>query len=219
MQTELVHEPSDVVAELAKLDLELSDVLDPGKAWLLALSNWSPNHPRVYRGLSAWAEGVKTLRDPLVAKKWDRSEERSYPLTIHPSGAMCIAVASGDYDTGIVGGNPKNKVPKGPRTAEVVEQNSTQMRLFDDEIPSIPKSLMAEAKGQRITYILLIYVDMGARVIRSELSVPMDMNAEGLIIAWRKRIILPAVPFDGDPMQSSDPKTPELDIDVKRKAA
>jgi hypothetical protein len=132
---------------------------------------------------------------------------------------MCIAIASGDYDTGLVRGNPKNKVPKGPRTAEVVEQNSTQMRLFDDDIPAIPKSLVPDAKHQRIAYILLVYVDHEVRVIRSELSVPMDMNAEGLITAWRKRIVLPDVPFDRDPTLSILPKTPDLDIDVKRKVA
>ena len=162
---------------------------------------------------------MKALRDPLVPKGWDRSEERNYPLTIHPSGLMCIAIASGDHNTGIVGGNPTNKIPKGPRTAEVVEQNSTQMRLFEDEIPVLPSFLVPEERPKRLTYILLVYVDIGARVIRSELSVPMDMNAEGLITAWRKRIILPEVPFDGDPTESSEPKTPELDIEVKRKVA
>jgi hypothetical protein len=132
---------------------------------------------------------------------------------------MCIAIASGDHDTGLVHGNPKNRVPKGPRTAEVVEQNSTQMRLFDDDIPAIPLALVPDEKPQRLTYILLVYIDWDTRVIRSELSVPMDMNAEGLITAWRKRILLPDVPFDNDPMQAGEPKTPELDIDVKRKVA
>jgi hypothetical protein len=221
LQTEIVHQPEDVRVELKALDLTLDDLLPVGKVWLLTLSNWSPNHPRVYRGLSAWAEGVKTKRDALVPKGWERSEERNYPLTIHPSGGICIALASGDHNTGVADANPSNKIPKGPRTEEIVEQNKVkiQMGLFDDDVPVLPPSLVQQAKAQRLTYILLVYVDMAARVIRSELSLPMNINRDGLITAWKKRIILSDVPFDGDPTELSGPKTPELDIEIKRKVA
>lgn len=217
MQTELIHEANDVATELAKLDLKQEYLLDAGRAWLLAVSNWTPNHPRVYRGLSAWAESVKKLRDGLIPQRWTGIEERNYPLTVHPGGSLSIAIASGDHDTGIATGNPKNKVRKGPRTAEVVENNDMQLRLFDDEIPALP-ALQPEEEPSRLTYILLVYVDLQKREIRSELSLPRHMNDEGLITMWRKRIILGEVPFDGDPINVDLPKEPELDIEIRRRA-
>ncbi len=219
MRSEVIYEPADVALQLASLDLEMEALRDVARAWLLAYSNWTPNHPRTYRGLSAWAESVRKLRDYAVPKKWTRSEERNYPLTVHPSGTHCIAITSGDADTGIVKGNPKNKIPKGPRTAEVVEQNSMQLRLFlDDDVPALPASLLERAPKARVTRILLIHVDVDNKEIRAELSLPMHMNSDGLITAWRNRIILTAVPFDGEPIDFDQPKAPNLDIEIRRRA-
>jgi hypothetical protein len=217
-KTLILFEPVEVAAKLASLDLEVEPLLNVGRTWFLAYSNWTPNHPRTYRGMSAWAESVRKFRESTVPKGWIRSEEGNYPLTVHPSGEHCVAITSGDADTGNPQGNPKNKVPKGPRTADAVEKNSLQLSLPLDDMPAIPTSLIEQAPKARVTRILLIHLDGGTREIRSELSLPLHMNQDGLITSWSDRIILPAIPLDGDPVDFQQPSTPPLDIEIRRRA-
>ena len=222
MKPEIHFQYDDVASELANLGLKLEPLHQVGAAWLLAIRNWTPNHPRVYRGLSAWAEGVKTAREGLHPLGWYGVEEKNYPLTVHPSGDLALAIVSGDYDTGVVEGNPKNKVPKGPRTAELVQENRLvhQTSLFDEaDLPPLPEGIALEDKAERTTYLLLVCVDTASSEIRSELSLPMSMNDEGVITSWKKRIILPSTSFGGEPEVKREPDLPDLNIDVTRKVA
>jgi hypothetical protein len=44
------------------------------------------------------------------------------------------------------------------------------------------------------------------------------MNSDGRINSWKERILLPAVPFDGTPIDFVEPNEPDLDIEIKRRA-
>jgi hypothetical protein len=143
----------------------------------------------------------------------------NYPLTVHPAGSICIAVTTGDDGTGLADRTPTNKVRKGTQTAGAVAGNTGQMRLFSDEdLTSLPEAVFNQERKERTTYILLLYRDSRQQVVRSELSIPTSMNSDGRINSWKERILLPAVPFDGTPIDFVEPNEPDLDIEIKRRA-
>jgi hypothetical protein len=93
------------------------------------------------------------------------------------------------------------------------------MRLFSDEdLTSLPEAVFNQERKERTTYILLLYRDSRQQVVRSELSIPTSMNSDGRINSWKERILLPAVPFDGTPIDFVEPNEPDLDIEIKRRA-
>lgn len=212
-------EPKSVSERLAELDLSVALLHDVGRNWLLAFKNCSPNHPKTFPGFYAWGEAVCALRDRLVPQDWERSDGRNYPLTVHPNGSHCIAIATGDEGTGDPNKTPSNRVPKGPRTADVVAVNSGQADLFLDDPILVFASVIEQAAKERTTFIFLIHLDFIARELRMELSIPVSI-VEGRIDSWQERILLPPLPLDGDRLNfepEPGPSGGEMDIIVTRK--
>ena len=54
--------------------------------------------------------------------------------------------------------------------------------------------------------------------VRCELPLPSSMGPDGRINAWHERIILDAVPVDGEPMDIVVPDLPDSNVDVQRRA-
>ena len=216
MKTAIVNEPQDVVARLAELGLEVEPLQDVGRSWYMALKSSTPNHPRNYPGFCAWAEGVRQLRDYLVPKDWERLELGGYPLTLSPQKTHCIALATGDENTGDPYQTPSNKAPKGPRTEQAVAANVVQYALFAEaDLPEIE----VDADEEKTTFILLIHLDLMAKKIRMELSVPTSIHG-GRIDHWEERIFLPDVPINGDELDFGNPPSgPDFDIEITRKVA
>jgi len=154
------------------------------------------------------------LREHLVAIGWDRNNEKGLPTVVNPTSSIAICVSSGDDNTGDVTKIPSTKYQKGPCTAYFVASNA-QTELF----PELRAPVRPSHDGSAIsTWALLFYTDI--REIRSELSLPVFMDGSGQISGWKERIILPAIPLDGDKYKKTiEPDFgPDVDIDIRRRA-
>jgi len=209
-------EPWDTNRRLGELGLTEAALIRAAQRGLAAWSACTENHPPVFGGLSAWGETVCALREELVSLGWERLNEANLPLVVNPDRKIAITVATGDEQTGRKDGlQPCTMSAKGPRTIAAIAANNQQILLFPEMLPQT-----VIASNGRITWLLLIHRDTQARELRCELSRPMSMAPEGHVDGWAERIILRSTPFDELPAVGVDdaPQTPEIDIDIKRRA-
>jgi len=209
----LIHSlVADVQQQLAHLGLDQDDLSEAVIRGALARSECTPNHPPLHAGFVTWSNTVCALREVLIPKGWDRSDEGNYSTVIHPSGKIAIAVATGDENTGNPNANPMTKSTKGPITRNAVAMNIHQVSLFPELIPLLPTT---QLEG-RITWLLLVSQQEGK--VKSELSLP--TSCEGKVDGWKERLILPDI--DLDPTSSFNlmpnlPSLPEIEIYVQRR--
>ena len=211
--THIRSQQPDVVSRLATLGLSESELAQAVTRGLLARSECTPNHPPLHAGFVTWSNTVCALREILLLKGWERSDEGNYSVVIHPSRSFAIAVATGDENTGNPNANPMTKSPKGPSTRSAVAVNFSQAWLFSELMPVLPEH---EEKG-RLTWLLLIGHAGGK--IKAELSLP--INCEGKVNGWKERLILPDLEIDPNSSISVSPlfpSLPDIEIDVRRKA-
>lgn len=211
--TAIVHfDANDVQTRLAALGLNEAALLHTAERWHLSWSSFTPNHPPIGIGISAWTEAVAALREQLLSTGWKRSDEKNYALVVHPDETMAINVATGDAGTGQANATPSNKAPKGISTADAISVNQQQLEL-DLPVPDVP-----HVRGEEgpLTWFLLLH--RSANEIRCELSLPSAMSPDGRITRWQERILISAIPLDGEEIEVETPQGPDLDIDVKRKA-
>ena len=129
----------DVVSRLATLGLSEAELAQAVTRGLLARSECTPNHPPLHAGFVTWSNTVCALREILLLKGWERSDEGNYSVVIHPSRSFAIAVATGDENTGNPNANPMTKSPKGPSTRSAVAVNLSQAWLFSELMPVLPE--------------------------------------------------------------------------------
>lgn len=186
----------------------IQDVIMQG---LLARTTCTMHHPKTFPGLSQWAETVRALRDKTIPLNWSSSDVNNFPLCIHPSGNLVIAIYTGDRDTGVIGSNPSNRAAKGTNTEQAVWANQKQLSLFD----SLPELPSAEGNDGRIMWVLLYHV--AANEIRFELSLPLKMIG-GKIRSWQERLVFPAIPLDQVNIVIEDDDGPEFEVHVERRS-
>ncbi|MDO9010357.1 MAG: hypothetical protein Q7U78_00915 [Gallionella sp.] len=184
----------------------IQDVIMQG---LMARTTCTPHHPKTFPGLSQWAETVRALRDKTAPLSWSCSDVNNFPLCVHPSGNLVIAIYTGDRDTGVIGSNPSNRAAKGTNTEQAVWANQKQLSLFDiiPELPSVEGS-------SRIMWVLLYHVTPNE--IRFELSLPLKMVG-GKIRSWQERLVFPAIPLDQVNIVIGDDDGPEFEVHVERR--
>jgi hypothetical protein len=216
MTAVLRHEPADVRSRLAELNLEEEALKDAVRRGQLAFLSCTPNHPPQFPGMSAWAETVCALREILTPASWQRSNDNNYSLCLAPAGQMAIAVATGDEGTGRADTTPSTNARKGPRTFDAVAVNQLRFSFMDDPAPQ--RGAPAVANGGRETWVLLIH--RAHDEVRCELSLPISMDEEGHIDAWRERILLGSIPLDGDIGEAvpAEPTLPDIEVSVRRRA-
>lgn len=187
----------------------IQDVVMQG---LLARTNCTAHHPRTFAGLYQWAETVRALRDKTSPLGWSCSDENNFPLCVHPSGNLVIAVQTGDCETGMTGSNPSNRAAKGTNTEQAVWANQRQLSLFDapSELPSF------EGDDGRIMWVLLYHVEPNE--IRFELSLPRSMIG-GKIRSWQERLVFPVIMLDQADIKvgDGDGSGPEFDVHIERR--
>lgn len=218
----VIHsEPLQVADRLRLLGVEEEHLKTAVAAGFAAWASCTPHHPPAAPGLSAWFETVAVLRDQLAPEGFESFNDQNLPLTIHPETRVAIAVSSGDEATGRREANPSTKSDKGPRTIHAVAVNRDQLSLFDDD--ALPMPDIAEEKHE--TWVLLVYRDELARVVRSELSRPIGLASDNRVNDWAERIILDALPFDGDadlfPVDTTPPAGPsatDFTVEIKKRA-
>jgi hypothetical protein len=205
-------EIEDVKQRLAALGLDEEQLLHAARRWHFSWANFTPNHPPVGVGISAWTEAVAALREQLLLVGWTRSDERNYALVIAPDRSIAIAVATGDAGTGRPEAIPSNKAPKGVSTADAISINQHQLEL-DLPVPDVPHLRGEEGP---LTWFLLLH--RTPTQVRTELSLPSAMSPDGRITRWQERIILSPILLDEPAAVVDAPQGPDLDIEVKRKA-
>jgi hypothetical protein len=217
MKTKLYVGMIETPSRLAELGLEEEWLIHAVQHGQAAWANCTPNHPPLYRGISAWAETISALREALLPKAWRRSDNGNLPLTINELGTIAIIVSTGDEATGKRDGIPSTKSSKGPRTADAVTINAAQASLF--EIRLRPEDL--EDQRGMMTWILLFHRDVETHEVRCELSRPIEMNADGYVDGWAERIVLNSIPLGSDSVKiptGNAPQTPSINIEVKKRA-
>jgi len=208
-------EPRDVNDRLSELGLKATTLREAVQRGFASWASCTVNHPTNYPGISFWADTIAAMRELLHSDGWIRRDDGNLPLTVDAKGRVSIVVSTGDEYTGLPDLTPSTQSSKGPRTVSVVEVNAQQIPLFDfKKHPEIVKQ-----GEERLTWILLFHRDRASNEVRCELSCPVKMNEDGQIDAWAERIILPSVPFGGDDVEvrNDAPKTPEIDVKIKRK--
>lgn len=141
---------------------------------------------------------------------WSSSDDNNFPLCIHPSGSVVIAVQTGDKDTGISANNPSNRAAKGTSTEQAIWSNQKQLSLFD-ALPEIPS---LDGTENRIMWVLLYHLTPSE--IRFELSLPSNIVG-GKIRSWQERLVFPAITLDQIDIEIGDDYGQEFDINVERK--
>jgi hypothetical protein len=211
--------PAGAAADsLADLGLEAEPLREVVRRSFHAYISCSPNHPPLVRGIWAWGEAVRALREYTLPNGLRRSDQNNYSVVIDDERGIAVAVATGDEATGITELSPTTRAVKGISTLLAVVANQAQLSLFSDtDMPAVPQEVAEDAAREDVvTWILLIH--RAKNEVRCELSLPSSMGTDGRINAWHKRIILDAVPVDGDQMDIVVPDVPDIDVDVQRRA-
>lgn len=206
----------EVLDRLQDLGLDHATLTNIVRRGQYAHAACTANDPPLYPGFTAWAQMVRASREYLLPKGWSRSNENNYCLVVDPKGETAIAIATGDEGTGDSHTNPTTRSSKGPRTVDIVVANQNQLVLPLD-YPPIPEHTVDQDEN-RMTWILLVH--RGAEGVRSELSLPLSINDDGYIDAWRERIMLGVLPNDPDlhDIKPNPSDQPDITIDVKRRA-
>jgi hypothetical protein len=180
----------------------------------------TPYHPSNAAGLLLYLELVQSLRQELVPVGWE-TDDVSLALTLNEELGIAIAVRSGDVHTGEPKRIPSFKYPESTTMHNAIGSNARQLGLFD----GIP-SLEAFAAPKRVdfdrfqTWWLLHHVDVGRSEMRAELSLPINIGANGEANEWKLRIILDSIPFDEEPRidpAGGDPGSTDFDVPVRKK--
>jgi hypothetical protein len=163
--------------------------------------------PPIMEGLTRWARTNRFLREELIPAGWRFDNPRNMPRTIHPSGDFAIVATTGDELTGLEYAVPATKYLKGDATVQAVETNEQLALDFGDF-----DLAQDDISGDLLTWLLLYHADEEG--FRVELSLP-DAIADGRIISWAERIILPVFPRLDDSLTNPvAPGRDDLDEDV-----
>lgn len=178
----------------------------------------SPQYPRNYASIVAWAETLAELRQLLIRLQvgWQINNFANYETVFLPERRVSIAVAGGNKATGQDGVGPLKLARKrGPMTTDRVKKNAVNGQLAF----SLGERFEPKAKAKKnepadigcLTWFLVIYA--ATDEIRLELALPFSVGSDGLVSGWIERILLPPLPISGailpvDPHQDDDDDNP-----------
>ena len=210
---QLTYVPEQKVDKrLEELGLDQKELREAVRQGQFAFSNCTENHPPIVRGLYAWGETVRALREYLRPKGWMLSDEKNYSRVIRPDNRIAIAVCTGDENTGVPNARPSNKAHKGPSTEDAIIYNQLKLGLPPE---TSPPAKMNCYQNQQVTWILLVH--RAANEVRCELSLPLSFGI-GQIDDWKERILLEPIPLnDAHQIQITQPEAQDISVTVKRK--
>ena len=185
---EVVTDESEVQAALQERGLTLAILCGALEAGAAAAALCTPHHPPIYRGLTRWGEIVRSLRDQLGPAGWYPDDANNFSTVVRDDGALAIAVASGNADTGKADGHPTTQHAKGPVMHQCIETN---LCLPFDPPPQ-------DQSAQPPIWLLLHH--RAGDELRAELSFPLDIDGSGFVTASGTRIILPSLDLGPSPL-------------------
>ena len=193
-----------VEAALRELELTPEVLRIALEAGYAAAALCTPNHPPNFGGMTMWAETVRSLREQLILAGWHRDDTGNFSTVVNGDGALGIAVASGNVDTGQADRHPTTRYPKGAVTHQAVERNA--YLPFDP----LPKDLAATAEP----HIWWLLHNRTAGELRSELSFPVAIDESGFVAAWGTRLILPPIDLEPATLRlDEEPVAPDVNIE------
>jgi hypothetical protein len=216
----VLTDPWDINRRLAELGLTYEILIKAVGISLAARNACTANDPPNFPAIAAWAAAVRSLREDLGLEKWERVNDTGQPLIVRPDGGLALTCAGADWNTGKEGSfDPKTNSCKGPRTIEKVQRNGWLFpELEEDELTRLES---AEKRIKNL-WMLLIHFDPTLGQVRSELSRPVELDAEGHIVGWSERILLGPIDaeplFEALPEGGGNPDDGEIDIEIKRRA-
>ncbi len=184
------------------------------------------NHPPTHGGTVAYGTMVRALRDHLIPQGWLKSNEHNFCVTRNPKTNIAIVVAAGDGDTGLAGDPVNTRRSKGLMAHEAVASNVVQMTLFDGdwlknvvgEKPQRDVVFLPTTRAWK-TYYFLHFYDRAGDELRSELSMPVSVDAQGRLSGWAERIIMSPIDLSDNPVLRADvpPSAPDPEMMIKRR--
>ena len=204
----------DAVRELRRRDLEPDCLIEALEGAYALARRIGALHPPMFAGFSVYADTIANLRHVLMPRKWEKDYRNGQSLVVHPGGRLSITVRAGDQDTGQPMGRPLTRNTTGTTMAAVVRVHQGSFADFD---PSFATVVAPQGPEH---FVLLHYVHEypnGAKELRAELSLPVDLDKQGHVNKWVIRIILE--PRAIDPATQTIPlTTPEVSPDIRRLA-
>lgn len=208
-----VYQQQDAHVRLAELGLTYPVLRDAILVGELARSSCTSNDPPALAGFLGWGRTTRGLREATIPLGWKPSEDGQLSTTVHPAGAIAIAVATGDHGTGIAIATPKTKYPKGPATAAAVERNLQQLGLFDTKVE------LAEERPKPGIVTWLLLMARNAVEIRCELSLPGRIGLDERVEDWAERIILDPISVEPTPDLGKLDEATDFDVSVERRTS
>src|SRR6266542_1238900 len=154
------------------------------------LATCTLDDPPSARGVYVWGT-ITTARQLGRRVGWERCDTGNLSTVLSPDGRMQIMVATGDEATGIAGVTPHTKYPRGAASIRAINDN--QMSF-----PALERFFVKKQKIERTSEVLT-WILLHRRLrdaVRWELSLPMMVGTDGVIVDWEERIIFDPVSFD-----------------------
>jgi hypothetical protein len=208
-------DPTKVAARLRELGLSVELLEQALRQGQVAQDLCTPNHPSNYPGVVAYGETNGALRGALKVEGWIHDNRFGICKIVAPGGEFSITAISGDENTGDELNEPMTKGLRGPKAMEAVIANGRQLTLFPAEA-MLELTLTGELPP---VMWYLLFNRSSKEILRAELSLPTQIDSNGVIVAWAERIILPemAIPNGWDTGQQELEGT-DIDVDVRRRA-
>ncbi|WKW11808.1 hypothetical protein Strain138_001074 [Pseudogemmatithrix spongiicola] len=169
-----------------------------------------------FPGSLLWGHTVRAERTQLSERRWTCDSTDNFPTCITPDGKMAIVVETGDEETGKVvpGRRPRTKSQKGPRTMQMVRDNSQLLQGDLFSAFAMRPRLVGEGP---LLWVHLIHQHGG--FVYHEISLPTVADSDSRITGWKCRIILPTYRSGSALSKLTAPTpAPDIQVQVKRRA-
>jgi hypothetical protein len=212
-------DPAEVERRMKEMGMPMDVALTALRRGQNARDFCTAAHPRTFPGNNAWAETNAGIREAQGAKGWTLDDEDNIPKVISPDKSIVITALSGNERTGLRDRErpASTRHPRREAGMRIVLRNM-QLELLEESQPP-HKSGANDGKPVAFgpTWFLLYYRDKD--IIRSELSLAVEVSNTGVLKKWSERLILPEINMlDGNPQKDTGTETlKEVDVPVERR--
>jgi len=217
IQIATYYKEEAAIAELKSMGLN-TDIFNDALAygWNFRINSQEAFDVPLFGGTSQWAKSTSRLRFLLSSIGWQSDDDKNLSKIVSPNKEIAIIVSSGNAGTGKEGVPVTTKNPKGELLETIINSNleGIQKKLF----PNVQEIIKKDFDIKAIWY-LLYFNDENKNEIRSELSLPIQIENNGKINKWAKRILLSPVNVDPTPLNNYKQEfNDDIQIDISRKA-
>ena len=220
-ETVELPDPAEVEKRMAEMGLPLDVALGAVRRGQNARDFCTAAHPRTFPGNNAWAETNAGIREAQGAKGWQLDDEDNIPKVISPDKSIVITALSGNERTGLRDREHPASTRHPRREAGmriVLRNNQLELELLREPVA---KETSVAKKGKSVafgpTWFLLYYRDKD--IVRSELSLAIEVSKTGVLKKWSERLILPEINMldGGAPKDTGSESLKDVDVPVERR--